>query len=124
MIKVQIVEDKTLAKELCEKAGFFVTDNRFVMAAEDRGEILAYSVFTIDKNIMTLEYLFPEEDALMADAIIRSTLHIAATRGLTDVFYGEKCSEKLLSVLKFIKDKNEKTLDVSRLFEDSCSGCK
>lgn len=124
MIKVQIVEDKTLAKELCEKVGFFVTDNRFVMAAEDRGEILAYSVFTIDKNIMTLEYLFPEEDALMTDAIIRSTLHIAATRGLTDVFYGEKCSEKLLSVLKFIKDKNEKTLDVSRLFEDSCSGCK
>ena len=124
MIKVQIVEDKTLAKELCEKVGFFVTDNRFVMAAEDRGEILAYSVFTIDKNIMTLEYLFPEEDALMADAIVRSTLHIAATRGLTDVFYGEKCSEKLLSVSKFIKDKNEKTLDVSRLFEDSCSGCK
>ena len=69
MIKVQIVEDKTLAKELCEKVGFFVTDNRFVMAAEDRGEILAYSVFTIDKNIMTLEYLFPEEDALMADAL-------------------------------------------------------
>lgn len=124
MIKVQIVEDKTLAKELCEKVGFFVTDNRFVMAAEDRGEILAYSVFTIDKNIMTLEYLCPEEDALMADAIIRSTLHIAATRGLTEVFYGEKCSEKLLLLLRFIKDKETKTLDVSRLFEDSCSGCK
>ena len=124
MIKVQIVEDKTQAEELCRKAGFPVSDTRFVMAAEDKGEILAYSVFTIDKNIMTFEYLCPEEDALMADAIIRSTLHIAATRGLTNVFYGEKCCEKLLSVLRFIKDKDAKTLDVSRLFEDSCSGCK
>lgn len=124
MIKVQIAEDKILSEKLCKESGFTLTDTRFVMVAEDKGEILAYSVFTIDKNIMTLEYLCPEQDALMADAIIRSTLHIAATRGLTEVFYGEKCSEKLLSVLKFIKDKNEKTLDVSRLFEDSCSGCK
>ncbi len=124
MIKVQIVEDNKLAEELCQRAELSLTDTRFVMAAEDRGEILAFSVFSVENNEMMLEYLFPKEDALMADAIIRSTLHIAATRNLREVYYGEKCSEKLLSVLRFIKDKDKKTLDLSKLFEDSCSGCK
>ena len=124
MIKVQIAEDKVLAEELMKKVGFSPLESRSVMVAEDRGEVLAFSVFSIEKNRMTLEYLFPEDDALMADAIIRSTLHIAATRGLVEAYYGEKCSEKMLSVLRFIKSAEEKTLDISRLFEDSCSGCK
>lgn len=124
MIKVQVVEDKNLVENYLKKAGFTPSDTRFLMAAEDRGDILAYSVFSIENNEMMLEYLFPEEDALMADAIIRSTLHIAASRGLSTVHYGENCSEKLLNVLRFIKDNDEKTLDVSKLYEDSCSGCK
>lgn len=124
MIEVKIVEDKAKADKLCKSVGITPCAAHSVMAADDRGEVLAFSVFRIERNEMMFERLSPEDDALMADAIIRSTLHVAANRGILKVYYGAAVSEKLLSVLGFIEDKELKTLNISKLFEDSCGGCK
>ncbi len=123
MLEIKVVEDAAAAAELIKKCGKKEAENRGVMAAVDRGEVIAFSVFTLADNSMTIEHIVPETDIPLADGIIRSTIHVALSRGKTEVYYAETVGEKLLVTLDFIKDEQKKTLDTDKLFK-SCCGCK
>lgn len=121
MIEIKVQTDEKKVCELCGKAGVLNASGYSVMAACDKDEVLAFSVFKKDKDSMTVVKIIPEDDILMFDGILRSTLHVAATNGICDVFYTDTLNEKNLEILKFIKNKEKKMLDVDRLFQDSCS---
>ncbi len=121
MIEIKVQSDIKKVSQLCSMAGIKNTEGYSVMAACDKDEVLAFSVFKKNKESMTIERIIPEDDILLFDGILRSTLHVAATNGIYDVFYTDEVSEKNLATLKFIKDKEKKMLSVDRLFQDSCS---
>lgn len=122
MIEVKLVTDFAKVKELCNACGICDTDRKNIMAATDKGEVLAYSVFFMDENSMTICRVVPTNDYLLADGIIRSTMHIAVTRGIDKLYYTDDVDEKMLSTLRFIKQKEEKLLDCQVLFKDKCCG--
>ena len=64
----------------------------------------------------------PENDIMLADGILRSALHVASERFITEVHY-DKSIFGIVDKLKFVKDKNECTLDIDKLFK-SCKSCK
>ena len=49
---------------------------------------------------------------MLADGILRSALHIAAERSIMDARYAENASEELFEKLGFVKNKEEKQLDI------------
>ena len=122
MLEIKIAGDCALVKELCEKNGLSACDSRFVMAATDKGEVIAYTVFSLLNDSLYLERVVPLDDPLMADGMIRSTLHVAAERGLAEAFYTDGVDETVLKRFRFVKDSERKTLDVGILFTDCCCG--
>ena len=122
MIEVKIVTDFGKVSELCKACGIVDTDRKNIIAATDKDEVLAYCVFTMDENSLTICRVVPEGDYLMADGIIRSTMHVAVTRGIDKLYYTENVDEKMLKTLQFIKNSEEKTLDSEVLFKDKCCG--
>ncbi len=123
MIEIKVLEDRSKVSELLSSIGLEPSFDMGVMAAMDKDEVLAFSVFSLSGDSMTIERIVPETDIPLADGMIRSTIHVALSRGKNEVFYGEGVSEKLLSILKFIKDADRKLLDSDKLFQ-SCCGCK
>ena len=122
MLEIKIVEDAMLAQKLCKQCGIENTEHKNVMAAFDGQEVIGFSVFAINETSLTLFRIVPEDDILLADGMLRSTLHVAATRGLNNACYDGSMNEQLLNKLKFIKDREKKQLDIDRLFADCCCG--
>lgn len=120
MLEIKTVIDRNKAAALCEKCGISLTEERSVMAADDSGEIIGYTVFSIGDGSLTLERVVANGDVLLFDGLVRSTLHIAANRGLECVYYRDGADETLLSKLKLVKNRDEKTLDIDVLFKSCC----
>lgn len=122
MLEIKIVTDNSKLSSLCLKCGITDTERKNVLAANDGEEVIAFTVFTMDENSLTLERVYPQDDIMMTDGMVRSTMHIAATRGLETAYYTEDISEATLSKLGLIKSKAEKTLDIEALFREKCCG--
>ena len=75
-----------------------------------------YSIFVI----ITIIFLEPSDDIMLADGILRSALHVADFRAITKAFYSDSVSVDLLKTLGFIKNSTEKTLDIEKLHESCC----
>lgn len=123
MLEIKVLTDSAKIAPLLEKCSKQPAPDRGVMAAVDGEEVLSFSVFTLAEDSMTIEHIVPENDIPLADGMLRSTIHVALTRGKTTVYYAETVSEKLLNTLAFIKDADKKILNSDKLFE-SCCGCK
>ena len=123
MLEIKVLTDENKIRELLNQVGAAPSFDRGIMAAVDGEEVIAFSVFTLSADSMTVEYIVPDSDVPLADGMLRSTIHVALSRGKNEVYYAETVSEKLLKLLKFIKDPEKKLLDSDKLFE-SCCGCK
>jgi len=123
MLEIKVLTDENKIGELLDRVGTEPSFDRGVMAAVDRDEVLAFSVFSLSADSMTIEYIEPSTDIPLADGMLRSTIHVALTRGKSEVFYAETVSKSLLETLKFIKDPEKRLLDSDKLFQ-SCCGCK
>lgn len=120
MLEIRTVTDREKTAALCEKCEIPLTDERSVMAATDSGEIIGYTVFSICDGSLILEYVVANGDVLLFDGLVRSTLHIAVNRGLERAYYTDGADETLLSKLKLVKNRDEKTLDIDVLFKSCC----
>ena len=123
MLEIKVLTDKQKIDELLSRVGAEPAENRGVMAAVDRDEVLSFSVFSLNADSMTIEYIVPEDDIPLADGMLRSTIHVGLTRGKNEVFYADTVSLKLLETLRFIKDPERKLLNSDKLFQ-SCCDCK
>ena len=74
------------------------------------------------KTLQCMDYLISKEDLMLADGILRSALHVAAERSAMDAFYNDASDEGFYQKLGFIKSKEEKRLDIDKLFGGCC--CK
>lgn len=122
MIELAPISDREEIKNLfCEYQLDFNANSGCVKAVCD-GEILGFSLYNMDKSGITIFKISPEDDLALADGVLRSTLHIAAQRSIMDAYYADKSVETFCQKLDFIKNKDEKRIDINKLFQ-SCCGC-
>ena len=121
MIALAPLSDKQQIKDKFSSANIEYTENSGCVTAFNRDELLGFCLYELDGKRMVVKYLEPLSDIGLADGILRSTLHVAAERSIMDAFYAETLPEDFLEKIGFIKDINEKRLDIDKLFKSCCS---
>lgn len=122
MLVLKPTDDKNLIKEYYEKENIPFSDKSNLLMATDREEVLGYCLFDIN-SALTVYKIEPLNDIFLLDGVLRSTLHVGCERGMTDAFYTDTAPVAVFERLGFVKNKEEKRLDIDKLFQ-SCCGCK
>lgn len=122
MIEIKVCEDINVTEEYFKLNNIPFNNKSFLIRAMCKDKLLGYSLFEIDDKNITVLALSPEDDRLIADGILRSTLHVGTERGVTAAFYGNKVSEKLLTDINFLEDKETFKLKLQNLFSH-CQNC-
>ncbi len=121
MLYLGPVNDAEARKYFAERNIVF-NENSKCVSCKDGQDVIGLCLFELDKEKITVKYIEPTEDILLADGILRSSLHVAAERGIMNAFYTDTVSEDFLKKIGFIKNAEEKRLDIDKLFK-SCCGC-
>ena len=103
MIFLGPVKDKEKVKQLFCEQNLSFGDCSGCVAAQDGQELLGICLYDLDNEKMTIHYIEPIGDLPFADGILRSTLHVAAERGIMNAFYSKTAPEELFEKLAFIK---------------------
>ena len=122
MLSLAPMSDKTEIAKIFAEKGIAYNDSCGCVTALCKNELLGLCLYETNREKMTVLYLEPLNDIALADGILRSTLHVAAERGIMNTFYAETLPEDFLDKIGFIKEKSEKRLDIDKLFK-SCCGC-
>ena len=99
------------AKELATQ---IYTETR--ITATDKEIELGYCLYRLDKKTITVFVVEPQNDIPLADGILRSALHVAAENFVLDAFYSDCAPIELFEKLCFIKNLEEKRLNIDKLF--------
>lgn len=121
MITLKLTE-KGEAELFYKKEGLPFGDTSNCLCAKDRDEVLGYCLFDINDDTMIIRAIEPQNDLMLLDGVLRSTLHIAATRELESATFADKAPEKTFKTLGFLKD--DGTLNINKLHESGCNCCK
>ncbi len=122
MITLKPTSDRQLIQKYYNEAGIQFSAASNLLLATEKEEILGYCLFDID-SVLTVYKIEPLNDLSLLDGVLRSTLHVGCERGVVDAFYADTAPEVAFNTLNFIKNKDEKRLDVDKLFKSCCS-CK
>lgn len=122
MITLAPVSERKEIERLFTENSLTYTEFSGCVKASCGEDILGYSLYDLESDKMVIYIITPQDDLLFADGILRSTLHIAAERSVMNTFYDDNI-ENLCEKLTFIKNKEEKRLDIDKLFKSCCS-CK
>ena len=122
MIEIHPLRDTDKLCELYKKQSVTMNEYSMAVVASDREEILGFCLFEMKKDGLLVHSLEPKDDALFADGILRSALHVGVENGVNEAFYSESAPEKLFDTLKFIKNAENRELNVGKLFS-SCQSC-
>ncbi len=93
------------------------------VVAKDIDALIGYCLYRLTETEINIKYLYPTDDIMLADGILRSALHVADFRGIKKAYYSETVSEAVLDKLGFIDNISEKTLDINKLHE-TCPSCR
>ena len=121
MITVLPVKDKSKIEQLYFQYGLDFNDNSGATVASTNGMNLGCCLFDLDSEKIIIRFITPENDIMLADGILRSALHIADYRGITDAFYSNFSQIDIYKILDFIKNEQENSLKIEKLHESSCS---
>ncbi|MBQ6847724.1 MAG: hypothetical protein IJO62_02265 [Clostridia bacterium] len=123
MLTLSVLKDADKTARLFKESNIEQNENSLCLLATDGESDLGFSLFDITHDKMVVRYIVPLKDLSLADGILRSTLHIAAERFVMTVYYADTIPESFFETLGFIKNKEEKTLNIDKLFM-SCGSCK
>ena len=123
MIALAPISDKSEINRLFLENGLEFTEFSGCVKAKCGEEVLGFCLYDLDKTGIVIYKIIPENDLMLADGILRSTLHVAAERSIMNAFYSGEDTESLCDKLGFIVDRVEKRLNINKLFESCCS-CK
>ena len=84
--------------------------------ATQNDETLGYCLYSLTAKEITVFEVCPQGDIPLADGILRSALHVAAENFVLDAFYADCAPVELFRMLGFIKNEDEKRLDIDKLF--------
>lgn len=122
MITVLPCKDKEEIKQRFLKSGLEYTEKSGFVSAKCQNEELGFCFYYLDEKGICILNLEPQNDIMLADGILRSALHVAAERSAMDARYSETAPKELFEKLDFIKNEDEHTLNIDKLF-GGC-GCK
>lgn len=123
MLYLAPLKDKQQIEKNFESRGFEYTETAGCLEALNGKEQIGLSLYYLENEKMTVLYIEPIADIPLADGILRSTLHVAAENGIMNAFYGDTLNEEFLTKIGFVKNKEEKRLDIDKLFKSSCGCC-
>lgn len=124
MIALAPISDKDEINRLFLENGLEFSEISGCVKAKCGEEVLGFCLYNLDKNGMTIYKIIPENDLMLADGILRSTLHVAAERSIMNAFYSGEDTEGICDKLGFIVDREEKRININKLFESCCSCLK
>ncbi len=116
MISVLPCRDKAEISDLFNKHNIETDDYSGCVIARTGEEVLGYSLYRLDTKTMTVYAVEPQSDIMLADGILRSALHVAAENFVFDVYYADCSPIDLFCKLDFIKNEEEKRLNIDKLF--------
>lgn len=119
MIVLKPTDNRDTVKEYYNKENIPFNDTSNCLLATEGEDIIGYCLFDIDKVLM-VHIISPTSDLPLLDGILRSTLHVGCERGIVDAFYSDTAPETAFKVLNFIKNIEEKSLNVDKLFQSCC----
>ena len=123
MLEVKPI-DSSAAKKYCNtKKIEYINGTTTVISAIEQGSTLGTLVYDIADNKMIIKFIEPTDDFILADGIFRSALFIAANKSIMDIYWQSPVPNDLINKLGFVKDEQEKSIDVTNLFS-SCESCK
>ena len=116
--------DITTTASFCKTNKITYTDGvTTLISATENDATLGSLVYDITDNKMLIKYIEPINDLLLADAILRSALFIAANKNIMDIYWKEPVPSELIEKLGFVKNIKDSSIDVTNLFS-SCESCK
>ena len=121
MIYLGPIKNKEEIEKLFLENGINFGEYSGCVSATCGQEVLGYCLYDLTPKKMIVHLINPLSDIPLADGILRSTLHVAAEKSIMDAFYAETLPEDFLEKIGFIKDKNEKTLQIDKLFQSCCN---
>lgn len=118
MISVLPCYDENTIKTLFKKHGLATDEFSGCVIARTglEGDTIGYSLYRLDKKSITVLAVEPQGDVPLADGILRSALHVAAEKFVLDAFYTDTSPVSLFEKLGFIKNADEKRLNIDKLF--------
>ncbi|MBE6787262.1 MAG: hypothetical protein E7537_02830 [Ruminococcaceae bacterium] len=122
MITLKTIEDTKQIKLFYTKENLEFNEFSNCLCAKDGEEVLGYCLFDIKGAQMIIRAINPQDDLMLLDGVLRSTLHIAASRNLEEAVAIEKSPLDIFKTLGFLKEDNK--LNIAKLYESGCSGCK
>lgn len=122
MISVLPIRDQNEVKRLFSDHKLEFGEFSGAVSAMCDGHRLGYCLFELDSKKMIILQLQPKDDLSLADGILRSALHNAVCANVIKAEYNESSPVEIFEKLGFILSKEEKTLDIMKLFE-SCHSC-
>ena len=123
MITLGPVEDRKTVQKLFFENGLKFGDHSQCVAAKCGENTEGYCLFEMFPDKIVIKLINPDTDIMLADGILRSTLHVGTERSIMNAFYESTVSEEMLNKLGFVKEAKEKTIDTDRLFQ-GCQCCK
>lgn len=87
----------------------------YVIATEN-DRVVGYCLYRLTSESITVLDIEPKNDLPLADGILRSALHVAAENFVLDAFYTDVSPVDIFKKLDFIKNADEKRLNIDKLF--------
>ena len=123
MLTLAPLKEKSEIESIFKELNFEFNEFSGVLTAFDGKEVIGKSLYYLDSEKITVIFIEPISDIPLADGILRSTLHIAAEKSIMKAYYEVSLPESFLEKIDFIKSKEEKSLQIDKLFKSCCS-CK
>ncbi len=116
MISVIPCKDKSKITALFNNHNIKADENAGCVIASTGDTVLGYCLYSLTQKTMTVFAVEPQSDIPLADGILRSALHVAAENFVLDAYYADCAPIDLFRTLDFIKNEDEKRLNIDKLF--------
>lgn len=123
MIEIHPLRDKAKVDELYKKYSVAVNASSMAVVATDGDTVLGNCLFDLTAEALTVSALEPADDLFLADGILRAALHVGVENGVNTAFYTETAPVNIFERLEFIKNAENRELNVQKLFT-SCKNCE
>ena len=121
MIEIRKVNDKTIAKKVCEENNILYQEDFHVIATIEGENILQSAVFTYKKEQGTIHAISGfGGDILLLDGLCRAILNIMDINGVKEVYLPLKY-DKLASYVGFSRENDQFHLKLEGFFDCHCS---
>lgn len=122
MIEIHPLREKDKLAKLYVENNVKMSENSMAVVCADGEDVLGLCLFDMLDNSLVIHKLAPQNDLFLADGILRSALHVGVENEIMLAFYSENAPVDVFSKLKFIKNENNRELNVDKLFS-SCKNC-